>query len=98
MTAGSSARRSCSCEATPLARRAGAAAVNPGDSPLIDLVCIDDDAQGKLLSVLWRVEPDARVLDEDVWAAVGAKGFNSPVARLTVDGRISAAELRPPSL
>jgi hypothetical protein len=49
-----------------------------GDSALVDLACIDDDAQGQPLSVLWQAEPDARMLDEDAWAAVGGKGFDSP--------------------
>lgn len=52
--------------------------VTLGDSALVDLACIDDDAQGQLLSVLWQAEPDARILDEDAWAAVGIKGFDKP--------------------
>jgi hypothetical protein len=52
--------------------------VSPQDSALVDLACIDDDAQGQPLSVLWHVEPDARVLDEDAWATIGAKGFDGP--------------------
>jgi hypothetical protein len=52
--------------------------INPHDSPLVDLACIDGDAQGQPLSVLWKVEPDARILDEDAWAAVGSKGFDQP--------------------
>lgn len=49
-----------------------------GDAALVDLACIDDDAQGQPLSVLWDVEPDARILNEDAWAAVGSKGFDEP--------------------
>ena len=49
-----------------------------GDSALVDLACIDDDAQGQPLSVLWEAEPDAKVLNEDAWASVGAKGFDQP--------------------
>jgi hypothetical protein len=52
--------------------------VSPGDSGLVDLACIDDDAQGQPLSVLWSAEPDARVLEGDPWATVGAKGFDDP--------------------
>jgi superfamily II DNA or RNA helicase len=49
-----------------------------GDASIVDLACIDDDAQGQPLSVLWEVEPDARVLEGDPWATVGAKGFDDP--------------------
>jgi hypothetical protein len=52
--------------------------VGPTDTALVDLACIDDDAQGQPLSVLWHVEPDARVLDENAWATIGAKGFDRP--------------------
>lgn len=48
------------------------------DSALVDLACIDDDASGQPLTVLWHAEPDARVLEEDAWASVGAKGFDRP--------------------
>ena len=37
----------------------------PGDSALVDLACVDDDAQGQPLSVLWQAEPDAQVLEGD---------------------------------
>ena len=46
------------------------------EADLVDLACIDDDAQGQLLSVLWQVELDAAVLDSDPWASVGRKGFD----------------------
>jgi hypothetical protein len=52
--------------------------VSSRDSTIVDLACIDDDAQGQSLSVLWQVELDARVLDDDPWASVGAKGFDDP--------------------
>src|SRR5690606_32684189 len=34
----------------------------PGESPLISLVCLDDDAPGEALEVLWDLELGARVL------------------------------------
>ena len=46
------------------------------EADLVNLACIDDDAQGQLLSVLWQAELDARVLDSDPWASVGRKGFD----------------------
>ena len=42
------------------------------------LACIDDDAQGQRLQVLWAQELDAKVLDEDAWAQIGTRGFDSP--------------------
>ena len=41
--------------------------VNPGDSPLVRLSCVDDDAQGQTLDVLWDIEPDARAHESDRW-------------------------------
>ena len=48
------------------------------DAALVDLACLDDDAQGQRLSVLWEHEIDARVLRDDGWAAVAGKGFDEP--------------------
>ena len=50
----------------------------PGDAMLVDLSCLDDDAQGEPLSVLWEHELDARVLEDDGWSAVADKGFDDP--------------------
>jgi hypothetical protein len=36
--------------------------IAPGDSALVDLAGIDDNAQGQPLSVLWQIEPNAREL------------------------------------
>lgn len=56
--------------------------VEPGrDSTELDLVslaCVDDDAQGQLLTVLWQAELDARVLEENPWDNVGTRGFDDP--------------------
>ncbi len=51
---------------------------SPSDARLVDLSCIDDDAQGQALSVLWEHELDARILLEDGWATVAQKGFDDP--------------------
>ena len=50
----------------------------PGEATLVDLSCLDDDAQGEPLSVLWEHELDARVLEDDGWSAVADKGFDDP--------------------
>ena len=49
-----------------------------GDATLVDLSCLDDDAQGEPLTVLWEHELDARVLEDDGWSAVAEKGFDDP--------------------
>lgn len=46
------------------------------DFDLIDLACVDDDAQGQLQRVFWQAELDARVLDDNAWAHLGAAGFD----------------------
>ena len=49
-----------------------------GEATLVDLSCLDDDAQGESLSVLWEHELDAQVLKNDGWSAVARKGFDDP--------------------
>ena len=41
--------------------------VNLADSTLVQLSCVDDDAQGQPLEVLWERELDARILSEEAW-------------------------------
>jgi SNF2 family DNA or RNA helicase len=49
-----------------------------GEQTLVRLSCVDDDAQGQPLEVLWEKEIDAEVLGETSWAKVAEKGFDSP--------------------
>lgn len=49
-----------------------------GEATLVDLSCLDDDAQGESLSVLWEHELDAQILKDDGWSAVARKGFDDP--------------------
>ena len=49
-----------------------------GEATLVHLSCLDDDAQGQPLAVLWEHELDARVLEDDGWRAVAGKGFDEP--------------------
>jgi len=51
---------------------------SPVEATLVDLSCLDDDAQGEPLSVLWEHELDARVLEDDGWSSVASKGFDDP--------------------
>ena len=50
----------------------------PGDSSLVRLSCLEDDAQGELLEVLWEREIDARLLREADWERIASRGFDLP--------------------
>src|SRR5215475_13767400 len=44
----------------------------------VDLSCLEDDAQGERLAVLWEREVDAQVLPEPNWKHLASKGFDPP--------------------
>src|SRR5690348_6629021 len=48
----------------------------PGDSPLLQLSCVDDDAQGQPLEVLWDRELDAEILSGEAWESIARRGFD----------------------
>lgn len=48
-----------------------------GDT-VVRLACLDDDAQGERLEVLWEREIDARVVGQSSWDAVADRGFDLP--------------------
>src|SRR5438874_7797931 len=48
----------------------------PGDATLVRLACVDDDAQGQALDVLWECEVDPEVLHAETWDQLAAKGFD----------------------
>ncbi len=48
------------------------------DSTLVRLSCLEDDAQGDPLEVLWEKEIDARTMDGTNWQAVASRGFDAP--------------------
>ncbi len=50
----------------------------PNQSPIVGLACADDDAQGQFLEVFWDYELDRRVLEEEGWGDLAAKGFGAP--------------------
>jgi superfamily II DNA or RNA helicase len=54
------------------------AAPTPSQSPLVRLACADDDAQGQSLDVFWDYELDRRILAEEGWRDLAAKGFDAP--------------------
>jgi len=49
-----------------------------GDATLVRMACLDDDAQGQPLDVLWELEVDGEVLAGEAWRKVAAKGFDPP--------------------
>jgi len=51
---------------------------NLGDSTLVALSCVDDDAQGQPLEVLWEREIDPDILTGEAWEAVAKRGFDQP--------------------
>lgn len=51
----------------------------PGQSTLVRLSCLADDALGERLEVLWEREIDSRVSDpQETWNAVSTRGFDEP--------------------
>jgi phosphatidylserine/phosphatidylglycerophosphate/cardiolipin synthase-like enzyme len=52
------------------------APINSKDSALVRLSCIDDDAQGQPLEILWDKELDARILSEEAWDSIARRGFD----------------------
>src|SRR5688572_30160827 len=49
-----------------------------GDATLVRMACVDDDAQGQPLEVLWEREVDAQVLTAEAWGQVASRGFDAP--------------------
>lgn len=45
---------------------------------VLDLACMDDDAQGSELQVVWELEQDGRIVTKQAWESIGSKGFDSP--------------------
>lgn len=48
------------------------------DSTLVRLACLDDDAQGQSLEVLWDKEVDPEILTGEAWQDLATKGFDPP--------------------
>jgi hypothetical protein len=49
-----------------------------GGGTLVGLLCLDDDAQGHALDVVWELELEKSILDRDVWKSIGKNGFDDP--------------------
>ena len=50
----------------------------PGESAIVRVACADDDAQGQALAVFWNYELDRRILKDEGWSDLAAKGFDPP--------------------
>jgi superfamily II DNA or RNA helicase len=51
--------------------------VSVADSTLVGLSCVEDDAQGQPLEVLWEREIDTEILTGEAWEALAKRGFDS---------------------
>jgi ERCC4-related helicase len=49
-----------------------------GDATLVQLACVDDDAQGQPLQVLWEHEVDREIMTGEAWEAIAKRGFDEP--------------------
>lgn len=49
-----------------------------GTGTTVSLACLDDDAQGQILSVIWEIELDGRIVSEEGWKDIGKRGFDPP--------------------
>lgn len=50
----------------------------PSSAPVVRLACADDDAQGQILDVFWTHEPDRALVQDEGWADLASRGFDSP--------------------
>ena len=48
----------------------------PEDDTRVRLACLDDDAQGETLEILWERELDAEILSGTSWAPARERGFD----------------------
>ncbi len=47
-----------------------------GEATVVSLSCVDDDAQGQPLHVLWEHELDSAILSAEQWDRIGQRGFD----------------------
>lgn len=50
----------------------------PTENTLVSLSCLEDDALGEKLEVLWEKEIDAKLIGKTSWEAIAHRGFDSP--------------------
>jgi len=49
-----------------------------GEHHVVRMSCIDDDAQGQALEVIWEREIDGRILPPESWEHLATRGFDPP--------------------
>lgn len=49
-----------------------------GASTLVRLSCLEDDAQGDIIEVLWEHEVDAQRIGKNAWQTIAKRGFDLP--------------------
>ena len=47
-----------------------------GQSAKVGIACAEDDSQGELMEVYWDFELDRKILEEEDWADLAARGFD----------------------
>ncbi len=50
----------------------------PTDATLVSLSCLEDDALGEKLEVLWEKEIDAKLIGKTSWEVIANRGFDHP--------------------
>ena len=63
---------------TTLSRRERRRTPSAGESTLVRLSCVDDDAQGQPLEVLWEREIDREIITGEAWESIAKRGFDQP--------------------
>src|SRR5213075_624809 len=48
------------------------------DATLVRMSCLDDDAQGQRLEVLWEKEVDPEPINAESWQEIASRGFDPP--------------------
>jgi hypothetical protein len=51
---------------------------SPGEATVVRGSCVDDDAQGQHVEVLWEIELDAEVRSAESWNELSERGFDPP--------------------
>lgn len=55
----------------------GAVYDSHGHGTVLDLACMDEDAQGAELQVIWELEQDGLIVTKQAWESIGNKGFDT---------------------
>lgn len=50
----------------------------PGEHHVVRMSCIEDDAQGQPLEVIWERETDGQILPPENWDQLATRGFDPP--------------------